>query len=146
MIIAFIWILAYGVEPTATWLLFPFAVTALIVFTSAVALLLSSLYVRHRDVAQIWPAISRALFYLSPVIFPIETIPKGWLTTLEAFNPLAPLFVQIRVWVIDPDAPTWFEYADGPFQEWMPFVLFVGICALGCWVFSRRARRMAEEI
>jgi ABC-2 type transport system permease protein len=146
LLIAFVWIVAYGVAPTWTWLLFPVALAALLVFTAAMALLLSSIYVRHRDVAQIWPAIARALFYLTPVIFPIEIIPKGWLTTLESFNPLAPIFVQIRVWVIDSSAPTWSEYADSAFQEWMPIALFVGICVLSVFVFSRRSRTMAEEI
>jgi ABC-type polysaccharide/polyol phosphate export permease len=80
------------------------------------------------------------------VIYPIEVIPKGWLTTLEAFNPLAPIFVQIRAWVIDPTAPSWFEFADGAFQELMPLVLFVVICVLAVVSFSRHAKTMAEEI
>jgi ABC-2 type transport system permease protein len=146
LVIALVWIVAYGVAPMWTWLLFPVLLAALLVFTAAMAMLLSSLYVRYRDVAQIWPAIARALFFLSPVIYPIEEIPEGWLTTLEAFNPLAPIFVQVRVWVIDADAPTWSEYADNIFQELTPFVLFAAICGLAVWVFVRRARTMAEEI
>jgi ABC-2 type transport system permease protein len=146
LLIAFVWILAYGVSPMWTWLLFIPLLAALVLFTAAVAMILSSLYVRYRDVAQIWPAIARALFYLTPVIFPIEIIPKGWLTTLESFNPLAPIFVQIRVWVIDPDAQTWSQYAGNTFQLLMPIVLFVAICAAAVVIFSRRARTMAEEI
>ena len=99
------------------------------------------------DAAQIWPAIARALFYLTPVIYPIEAIPEGWLTTLESFNPLAaPIFVQLRVWVIDPGAQTWPEYADGALQEFMPLILFVATCGLAGFVFARRARTLAEEI
>ncbi len=146
LVVAFVWILAYGVAPTWSWLLFPVVLVALLAFTCAIALLTSSLYVRYRDVAQILPGVCRALFFLTPVIYPIEAIPKGWLTTLESFNPLAPLFVQLRVWVIDPDAPGWFEYAEGPFQELMPFVLFFAICGLGAYVFARRAGRVAEEL
>jgi ABC-2 type transport system permease protein len=146
LLIAFIWIIAYGVAPTATWLLFPLVLVALLAFTAAMAMLLSSLYVRYRDVAQLWPAIARALFYLTPVLYPIEVIPKGVLTTLEAFNPLAPLFVQIRAWVIDPTAPSWFESVDGAFLEITPIVLFVAICVLAVVVFDRRARSAAEEI
>jgi ABC-2 type transport system permease protein len=146
VLIAFIWILAYGVDPTWTWLLFIPLLAALLTFTGAVAMLLASWYVRYRDVAQIWPAIARALFYLTPVIYPIEVIPKGWLTTLEAFNPLAPIFVQLRVWVIDPTAQTWPQYADSAWREWTPIVIFVAICVLSVVVFSRRARTMAEEI
>jgi ABC-2 type transport system permease protein len=146
LLIAFVWIVAYGVAPMWTWLLFPLLLAALLLITAAMAMLLSSLYVRYRDVAQVWPAIGRALFFLSPVIYPIEEIPEGWLRTLEAFNPLAPIFVQLRVWVIDADAPTWSEYAANLFQELTPFVVFAAICVLAVWLFSRRARTMAEEI
>jgi ABC-2 type transport system permease protein len=146
LLIAFIWILGYGVDPTWTWLLFPLLLAAFLIFTAAVSILLASLYVRSRDVAQIWPAIARALFYLTPVIYPIEVIPAGWLTTLESFNPVAPIFVQLRAWVIDPSAPTWPQYADNAFKEWTPIVLLIAICVLAVVVFSRRARTMAEEI
>jgi ABC-2 type transport system permease protein len=146
ILISVVWILAYGVTPTWTWLLFPVVVIALIVFTCAVALLTSSLYVRYRDVAQVWPAIARGFFFLTPVIYPIEAVPEGWLTTVVSLNPLAPFFVQLRTWVIDPDAPGWFEYADGAFQELTPFVVFVAVCGLAALVFSRRAKSVAEEL
>ena len=51
LIVVFIFILAFGVSPIWTWLFLPVLVTVLTVFTTAVAMLLSSLYVRFRDVA-----------------------------------------------------------------------------------------------
>ena len=51
-------------------------VVALFVLTTGVAMLLSSLYVRYRDVAPIWGVISQALFYASPVFIIIEAIQK----------------------------------------------------------------------
>lgn len=146
LVIALIFLLAYGVTPMLTWLLFPIILAGLLVFTCAVSLLASSLYVRYRDVAQVLPGINRALFFLTPVIYPIETLPSGWLTTLEAFNPLAPLFVQVRTWVVDSDAPGWFEYADGAFETFMPFVIYAAVCVIGVTVFARRAKRTAEEL
>jgi ABC-type polysaccharide/polyol phosphate export permease len=143
--ISLIWTLAYGVEPRWTWLLLPLVLVVLVTFTCCVALLSSSLFVRHRDVGQVTPLINRVLFYLTPVLFPLEALPKQWLIDLESFNPLAPLFAQARVWMFDPDAPGWFEFVDGPLQ-WMPFVMFVAICITGCVVFARGARRVAEEI
>ena len=41
MIVVFIFILAYGVDPTWTWLLLPFVILALAVLTTAVSMLLS---------------------------------------------------------------------------------------------------------
>lgn len=144
--LAMLFILADGITPMWSWLLFPLVILMLVVFSSAVALLAASLYVRNRDVAQIIPVSTRVLFFLSPVVFPIEILPKGWLTTLESLNPLAPIFVQARVWLIDPDAPSWFEFADSTFMALLPFAMFLAICILGWTVFSRRAQRLAEEL
>jgi ABC-type polysaccharide/polyol phosphate export permease len=145
LLIAIVWTLAYGVEPTWDWLLFPIAVVWLVAITVATSLLTSSTYVRHKDIGQIVPTITRTLFYLTPVLFPLEALPRQWLIKLECFNPLAPVFAQVRVWLIDPSAPGWFEFVNGPLQ-WMPFILFVLLCVVGWVVFSRRARLMAEEI
>ena len=50
LIAVFAFILAYGVAPSWTWLLLPVIVVALAIFTTAMSMLLSALYVRFRDV------------------------------------------------------------------------------------------------
>src|SRR4051794_4848081 len=54
LIVVLIFVLAFGVTPMWTWLLFPLVIALLFVFATAVAMLLSSLYVRFRDTAIIW--------------------------------------------------------------------------------------------
>ena len=137
--------LIYGIEPMWTWLLLPVIIAALLTITCCASLLASSLFVASRDVGQIVPLIARVLFYLTPVLFPIEALPKEWLIKLESFNPLAPIFVEARVWLIDPNAPGWFEFVHGVLA-WVPFIVFGAVCVLGCVVFARRARYVAEEI
>ena len=39
-------------------------------------MLLSSLYVRFRDTAIIWSVVATALFYATPVLYPIEVVPE----------------------------------------------------------------------
>ena len=73
-----IFILAFGVSPQWTWLLFPLIVVVLFVFATAVSLLLSSLYVRFRDTAIIWSVVASALFYATPVLYPIEIVPSTY--------------------------------------------------------------------
>ncbi|HEX3563616.1 MAG TPA: ABC transporter permease, partial [Solirubrobacterales bacterium] len=75
LIVVVIFILAFGVTPMWTWLLFPLIVVALFVYATAVSLLLSSLYVRFRDTAIIWSVMATALFYATPVLYPIERVP-----------------------------------------------------------------------
>jgi ABC-2 type transport system permease protein len=145
LIVVVIFLLAFGVTPQWTWFLFPFVILALFVFATTVSMLLSSLYVRFRDTAIIWSVISTALFYATPVLYPIERVPSQY-RDLILLNPLSPLFEQTRKWVIDPGAPGAVSAAGGWTHLLPSFALFVGICVLGTWYFNRAAPRIAEEL
>jgi len=145
LVVAFVFVLAYGVDPQWTWLLLPIVLVALVVFTTAVSMILASLYPRFRDVGIIWSVASNALFYATPVLYPIEAVPD----TMRDFllvNPLTPLFEQARAWVIDPSAPGAVEAAGGWAGLIAPAALYLGICVLAVWLFDREAPRIAEEL
>jgi ABC-2 type transport system permease protein len=138
-------VLASGITPLWTWLLFPLIVLALLVFASAVAMLLSALYPRFRDTAILWGVASTALFYATPVLYPLEII-TGDLGRLLALNPLSPLFELARKWVIDPGAPGPADAAGGAAWLLVPAAAYVLVCVLAVWVFNREAPRIAEEL
>ena len=145
LIVVLVFLLAFGVTPMWTWLLFPLIVVALFVFATAVSLLLSSLYVRFRDTAIIWSVLATALFYATPVLYPLE-IAAGTFRQLLLLNPLTLLFEQARKWVIDPDAPGALKAAGGWLHLMAPVAIFLVICVLGLWYFNREAPRIAEEL
>lgn len=145
LVVVFVFILAWGVDPTWTWLLFPLALLLLFAFTAGIAMLLSALYVRFRDVAIIWSVLATVLFYGTPILYPIEIVPDEY-KSLIMINPLAPIFEQVRFWVLDPTASTAVEAA-GSWLALLPAIgIFVAVCALGAWVFAREAPRIAEEL
>ena len=139
-------VLAFGVTPAWTWLLFPFVVAVLFVFTSAVSMMLSVLYVRFRDVAIIWMVFAQALFYATPVLYPVEAFHNETYEHLLMINPLAVIFEQARVWVLEPDAPTAVEAAGGWLGLLPAAAIFAAVLALGAWTFSRQAPRIAEDL
>lgn len=146
LIVVFCFMLAYGVEPTATWLLMPVILLALIMLTTALAMLLSAAYVRIRDIAVIWSVLSTILFYSAPILYPIEIAPPEF-RDLIALNPLTPIIEQTREWIIDPNAPGAVESVSG--KEWLLAISFgiaAAICVLGPLVFNRMAPRVAEEL
>jgi ABC-2 type transport system permease protein len=146
MLAVFAFILIYGVEPEWTWLGLPLLVAALVVFTTCVSMLLSALYVRFRDVAIIWSVGVQILFYASPILYPMKIVGDGEVSDLIQMNPLTPLFELARRWIIDPTAPTVMDEAGSTLLFVIPIVLFVAVCALGYWVFTREAPRIAEEL
>ena len=145
LLIVFGFLLVGGVEPRWTWLLLPVVVGALTVFTIAVAMIVSALNPRFRDVGIIWTVAVTALFYATPVLYPLEIVP-GTVGKLLALSPLAPIFELARKWVIDPSAPGPATAAGG--AEWLlvPAAIFMGVCVLAVWVFNREAPRIAEAL
>jgi ABC-2 type transport system permease protein len=140
-----VFVLAYGVAPMWTWLLFPFAVVALVVLATAVSMILASLYPRFRDLAIIWTLLSTVLFYASPVLYPIDLAPET-LQQILLVNPLAPLLELVRMWTIDASAPGPAEVAGGALGLLPALAVYVAVCACAVWVFRREAPRIAEEL
>ena len=134
-----------SVDPTPTWLLLPVLLLLLVAFTTGVSLLLSSLYVRFRDLALIWSVLTTVAFYGSPVLYPVEIIPSG-LRFVLAINPLAPIFELARKWIVDPGAPSLADAAGSTGAAILPWVVLAAACVVGLWLFNREAPRIAEQL
>jgi ABC-2 type transport system permease protein len=153
LIVVFAFLLAWGVDPAWSWLLYPVGLAALFVLTIAMSMAFSVLYVRFRDVAIIWVVGAQMLFYATPILYPLgdKGIAPDNPTIEEALmiNPLSVIFEQIRVWILhEPlaDAPT-ATMAAGGWTHLLPAVaIYVAICAFGVWIFRREAPRIAEEL
>jgi ABC-2 type transport system permease protein len=147
LLVVLAFVLAFGVDPTWTWLLFPLTLLALLVLTAGVSMALSVLYVRFRDVAIIWVVIAQVLVYGTPILYPVTAFHNATYEHLLMINPLAVIFEQARVWVLaEPGAPTAVEAAGGALHLLPAAAIFVGACAFGIWVFKRDAPRIAEEL
>jgi ABC-2 type transport system permease protein len=145
LIVVFVFILAWGIPPTWSWLLFPVFLALLFVITTAVSMIVSSLLPRFRDVGIIWTVVSTVLFYATPVLYPITAVPDTF-RDLLMLNPLTPLFEAARLWVIDPTAPGPATVAGGYDALIAPAAIYVAICGLAVWIFNREAPRIAEEL
>ena len=124
----------------------PVLVMVLTALTTAVAMLLSSLYVRFRDVQIIWSVLVTMLFYATPLLYPLETSVPERFHDLLFLNPLTPLFVEARHLIIDPSAPTAVTAAGGWGQLVPSIAIFIAICGCAVTVFNRAAPRIAEEL
>jgi ABC-2 type transport system permease protein len=144
LIVVFVFILAFGVDPTWTWLFFPVILAVLGLFTCGSSLLLSALNVRFRDVAIIWTVLATILMYATPIIYPLEIIGPSFLRDVLIANPLTLIFEQARHWIIEPTAPDAGAAAGGWLHVLPAAAIYVVVCVLGVWVFRREAPRIAE--
>lgn len=150
LVVVLLFMLFYGVTPRLSWLGLPLVLLALFGLVTGLAMLLSSLYVRYRDVAPIWSVITQALYFACPVFITINSIlPHGQtVTRFYLFNPLAMILQQARHWMIGGVngglSPA--TYMGGAVWLLVPLGLIVVTWVLGFWVFSREAPRVAEEL
>lgn len=146
LIVTFAFIILLGVSPSWTWLLLPLIGLALFIFTTAVSMIVSALYPRFRDVSIIWQVLAMALFYGTPVLYPIWVVSHN-LRDLIAMNPLAPVFDLAQRWVTEPSTPLPSAAAmGGPIRLAVAIVLYGAVCVFAVWIFRREAPRIAEEL
>jgi ABC-2 type transport system permease protein len=146
-LVVLIFAMASGVRPHWSWLELPLLLGALTTFALGLAMLLSALFVRFRDVKPIWEVLLQVFFYGTPIIYAIETIQiSRTLQELIMLNPLAAILQQFRHAIIDPGAPSAAAAAGGATRLIIPAALILGVFALGIFAFNREARRAAEEL
>lgn len=89
-----------------SWISVPIIVLPLAVMMAACVFLLSSLGVFLRDLGQITGLVTIAMMYLSPVLFPIESVPERYRGLLQ-LNPLTVPVAQLRAATLYGQWPDW---------------------------------------
>ncbi len=148
LIAVFVFFAIDRVEIRASWVQLPLLLILLFLFTTGVTMLLSVLYVPARDIKPIWEVASQALFYLTPVLYPISLVAEQneKLANLVMVNPIAAIIQQSRHAMIDPAQPSAAEAIGGAPRLLIPLGILVGTFVFGLWLFNRMAPRIAEEL
>jgi ABC-2 type transport system permease protein len=155
LIVVLIFALISGVRPMLSWVELPLILAMLLVFSTGLAMLLSALFVRFRDMQPIWEVISQIIFYGSPVIIPIATVREKLITPphnhqllyhIYMLNPLATVFQQFRYAMVTHGTLS----AGQALGSWAgllePIGVVLAIFVLGFWVFNRSAPHVAENL
>jgi lipopolysaccharide transport system permease protein len=129
-------ILGAGISPYI--LLFPVIHLIYFLIVYGISLILASLYVYYRDLNQIWDVLIQIGFFLSPIVYPLSTVPPQYLK-YYMLNPITALMQMYRDVLL---------YHRPPSLTYMAFTLAVGLVIMvaGSLVFKRLERRFAEEI
>ncbi len=128
----------FGVKITPFILFFPVVHVIFFFLVFGVSLILAALYVYYRDLNQIWEVVIQIGFFLSPIVYPISTIPAKYLS-LYSLNPITALMEMYRNFLI-------FGIAPEPLMLVYVFLVGVVIIFVGIAVFKRLERRFAEVI
>ncbi|HEY3203325.1 MAG TPA: ABC transporter permease [Thermoanaerobaculia bacterium] len=126
-----------GVRPNAAVLAFPIVLTLLVLTVFGAALALSALAVHFGDVRDIVGNLLTLLFFVTPVLYPIQAVPARFRPLLRG-NPLASFFLGIQ--------DSLFFFRPVPASEWLWMLGTTAVALiLGCGVFERLRDSLAEE-
>jgi ABC-2 type transport system permease protein len=145
LIVVFIFAAIRGAWPQWSWLELPLIIVLMVLMTYGIAMLVSALYVRYRDVKPITDVFLQALFYGTPIFYPVERIDETLRHLLVMLNPFAAI-IQAAKHAFVPSSMSAAEAAGGTLNLLVPLAIILGTFVLGFYVFNREAPRIAEEL
>lgn len=146
LLVVGIFMVISGVTITWSILLLPLFIAQIFIFALGVAFILSTLYVRFRDINFVWDVIMQALFYGSAIIFPISRVVEQseLLAKLMLLNPISQTLQEARRAAISTEMTTMGSLTDNPLFIVTPYILVVLTIAVGAQYFRRRSPNFAE--
>lgn len=93
-----------GIHPTKAYLLLPFPLICIMLFSLGVGMLLSVSMVFFRDTKFLWGVLSTIWFYLTPIFYPISIIPEN-ISWILKVNPIYYYVDFMRTCVISGVSP-----------------------------------------
>ena len=137
--------LSTGFQLDLAWLwLLPFALVLQFALVFGIALIVSALNVYFRDIEHITSVVLMALFFMSPILYPLDLVRKHsgpvqthWYT----MNPLASLVTLMRRAFLGASTPWPGEWTFVP-----SLALSLVVLAFGLWLFSRLEPDFADQL
>lgn len=150
LVVVFIFALFTGVKFTAWVLLLPLNIAQLFILAFGIALFLSTLYVKFRDIGHIWEVVLQVLFYAMPVMYPITQVANVKILGIEAqkimmLNPIAQTIQDIRHNLISPSTvPTVWSIEGNVWISLIPIALTAIAFIIGLTYFRKNSKKFAE--
>lgn len=144
LVVLIVFAIANGVMPSLQWLLIIPLIAELFILTVGISFLLSSLYVKYRDISYIWEVFLQIGFYASAIIFPLSSVAvhlRHWFF----LNPLAQIIQDARYVLATESSVTIWSTVSG-FWIALPFIIIAILIVVGGLVFKRRSKTFAEDI
>jgi lipopolysaccharide transport system permease protein len=120
------------------WLWQPVILLPLVGMTAGCAWILAALGVYARDTAPAINMLTTLLMFLSPIFFPVASVPEEW-RGIFMLNPLASFIEQTRGVLLLGTAPD-------PTILLGLYLMGVGTMGLGLWLFTKLQRGFADVI
>lgn len=146
-VVILVFILVSGIEFRVDILLVPLYILELFVFALGLGFILGALFVRIRDLNYIWEVIMQALFYATPIIYPLSMVSDRWpeVAQIMLLSPVAQAIQDVRYLLITDHTQTLHSLAGLPVSI-IPPLLVVAVLIVAVIYFKKRSPSFAEEV
>jgi len=149
MVAIAVYIAIQKVAPALQWVLVVPLLAELYLFALGLGLLLAALYVRFRDIGQIWELFAQLLFFMAAIMYPVGILPE-WSQRVAFLNPFLQVMQDARKVMLGgssgPYDVTAAEVYGGPPGRLIPIAIAIGVFLGGLALFRRQGRYFAERI
>ena len=139
-----------------TWnvLWLPLNIAQFYLLALGIALILATVNVYFRDIQHIWEVAMQALFYATPIIYPLSQVERALspglaqlVEKLMLLNPAAQIIQDIRHNLIAPaTTPTIWTLTDQVWFQLIPVALTFALLFIGIHVFRKYSGKFAEVL
>jgi len=138
----------YRIVPNVVWLLLPILLLEFYVSTFGIALILATLFVRFRDVGQVWELVALLLFYVTPIIYPVSYLPAD-ARPIALLNPLAQVIQDVRRVILHRAPEGTIVTAPDVLGQWgrvYPIAITLLVLGVAWLLYKREEPWLAERI
>jgi ABC-2 type transport system permease protein len=141
-----VFVAASGIVPRPEWIEMVPWLFELYVFTLGVSLILATLFVRLRDLGQVWELVLQLMFYAQPIIYPASFLPAWW-RPIAFLSPVIQAITHCRQLII-PGTPvtTPADVYGTVWGELLPIGVAISVLIVGVWLLNRESRWFAERV
>ncbi len=130
--------LCLGHPINAAWMILPVGMLLIILFAFGLGIILGLLNVFSRDVGQVLSIVLQLWFWLTPVVYTIDTLPARFRYLLE-LNPMTALVSIYQNALLNGTAPQWS-------QLFTPLAIGVGLFLFSFWIFRRASADLVDAL
>jgi len=149
LVVVLVFMVFDGVDFGWSVLMFPFSILLLYVFSLSIAFFLSAAYVKYRDVSHIWEVLLQALFYATPIIYPLQMVMSFNVLAAQALmlSPVAVIFQNARAQMVGGEnVVTSDQLFSNPIYIAAPYVIIALTVVLASTYFKKHQKKFAEKV
>jgi ABC-2 type transport system permease protein len=124
--------------------LFFVLIIELYVLTLGLSLILSSLFVKYRDIGHIWEVLVQVLFYATPIIYPLAVVPMRF-QKIILLSPISQIIQDSRWLLITNQTVTSESVLKFPLFL-IPYVIPFLLVFVGYNIFQKSSAQFAENV